>query len=168
MNEKGRVRLVPTRAWLWRATALPLIVVLVVSGSAVGAGGPEPTEMPLPTEVTLFEGDEVRLLAGFNPKLDSALNQLLDLQRTEGVAEARAFAETRRMVLEGSSVQVLLATETAAVAALAQEVQRLGGQVQGDYEGWLQATVPIKALDHLAGRPDVQLIRDPWRAVDFS
>jgi hypothetical protein len=44
----------------------------------------------------------------------------------------------------------------------------LGGEIQGDYQGLLQALVPIDALEPLAARPDVQLIRDPWRAMELE
>jgi hypothetical protein len=112
--------------------------------------------------------DEVRVPAEFNPKLDSALNQLLEIQRTDGKPGARAFAESRQMVLEGDRVQVILVTEPAAIPGLAQSIVGLGGETQGHYEGQLQGLVPIDALEPLADRSEVHVIRDPSRAVELE
>jgi hypothetical protein len=166
----GRKRAGPSLrwAWLWRWIGLLLIVVLLASGSPVGAREPEPTWMPIPAVDWLVVEDELRMPAEFNAKLDSALNQLLEVQRTDGMAGARAFAETRQMLLEGDRVQVILVTEPAAIPGLVQAIERFRGETQGDYEGLLQALVPIDAVEALADRSDVQLIREPRRAIEME
>jgi hypothetical protein len=103
-----------------------------------------------------------------NPKLDSSLNQLLEAQR-EGLAEAQAFATTHMMVIEGDRVQVeLIATQEEAIDDLIAAVEAVGGEYQGHYTTLLQALVPIGALESLAQRPDVQVIREPQRAIPMA
>ena len=100
-----------------------------------------------------------------NPKLGSSLNQLLEAYRSGGLAEAQAFAKTREMVLRDDRVQVEVVAAREAMSDLREAVEAVGGEYQGHYETLLQALVPIGALESLAERADVQVIREPQRAV---
>ncbi len=100
-----------------------------------------------------------------NPKLGTALNQLLEAYHSGGLAEAQAFAKTRELVLRDDRVQVEVVADTEAMSNLKEAVEAMGGEYQGHYETLLQALVPIAALESLAERADVQLIREPRRAV---
>ena len=168
MNRKMLVRSSWTWARLWRWIGLLLVAVLLVSGNPVGAGEPEPAELPIPMLDRLIVEETAGRPAGFNPKLDSALNQLLEVQRTEGMAGVRDFAGARQMVLDGDRVQVILVTQPETLPGLAQAAEALGGQIQGDYEGLLQALLPLDALQSLAARSDVQRIREPQRAIELE
>jgi hypothetical protein len=133
-------------------------------GDEAGASAIEtasPATMPVATALT---PQHVERPSGDNPKLGSSLNQLLDAYQRGGLAEAQAFAETHRMVLEDGRVQVVIVTTPEAVSDLQEAVATLGGEVQGHYETMLQALVPLEALETLARRPDVDVIREPRRA----
>jgi hypothetical protein len=69
------------------------------------------------------------------------------------------------MVLEGQGVQVIIVTSPDAVDELAEAIGSQGGEVQGHFEGQVQALVPIEALASLAELPEVQRIREPQRVV---
>lgn len=100
-----------------------------------------------------------------NPKLESSLNQLLEAYKQGGLAEAQAFAETRQIELKDGRVQVeIVATTTEAIADLREAIEALGGEYQSHYGNLLQALVPVDALETLAQRPDVEVIREPRRA----
>ena len=107
---------------------------------------------------------EVERPSGGSPKLGSSLNQLLEAYRRGGLAEARTFAETHRMMLDDGRVQVEMVVAREAVSDLREAVEAMGGQYQGHHETLLQALVPLDALELLAQRPDVEVIREPRRA----
>ena len=129
-----------------------------------GTEEPAPPEMTLPVD-DLVEVQETKSPVTTNSKLDSSLNQLLDAYRNDGMAEAQSFATTHGMVLEGDRVQVVIVTTPQAIDKLTETVISLGGEVQGHYEGHLQALVPIDSLESLAEQEDVQRIREPSRPI---
>ena len=101
-----------------------------------------------------------------HPKLESSLNQLLEAYHRGGLAEAQAFATMHMMVVEGDRVQVeVMASEEAAIPGLKETVEIVGGEYQGHHKTLLQALVPIGAMESLAERPDVQVVRVPQRPV---
>jgi hypothetical protein len=99
-----------------------------------------------------------------DPKLGSSLDQLLEVYRQDGLAEAQAFAERRGMALEGGRVQVEIVVVGDAVDDVRAAIEALEGEYQGHYGNLLQALVPLDALTSLAQRPDVAVIREPLRA----
>jgi hypothetical protein len=99
-----------------------------------------------------------------DPKLGSALNQLLEAYRQDGLAEAQTFAERRGMTLDDGRVQVEIVVGGDAVDDVRAAVETLEGEYQGHYGDLLQALVPLDALTSLAQRPDVAIIREPRRA----
>lgn len=99
-----------------------------------------------------------------NSKLDSSLNQLLEVYQHGGLAEAQAFARIHRINLNDDQVQVeMMVTEEAVILNLKEAVEAVGGEYQGHYQTLLQALVPISTLESLADRSDVQAIRQPQR-----
>ena len=163
------------RAWLGLLISLLFTIGLLLPGSTVGADDPIPTPTPgepmqwrIATVGTLVDAQEVERPAKGNPKLGSSLNQLLETHRREGLAEAQAFATTHMMVLDDNRVQVVIVTIQEAISDLKEVIEALGGEYQGHYETLLQALVPIDALESLAGRPDVQVVREPRRPVPVA
>ena len=155
--------------------SLFIILALVLSGGIVGAENPPPT--PTPREPTqwsttsvkdVIAPEEIEKPLKGNPKLESSLNQLLEAHCREGLVEAQAFATTHRMVLDDDRVQVVIETTQGAMSDLKEDVEALGGEYQCHYETLLQALVPIDALEPLAGRSDVQVIREPRRLVPLA
>jgi len=151
-------------AWLWRSIGLLLASGFLLSGCMAGTEEPTPPETTLPVD-DLVEVEETKSPVITNPKLDSSLNQLLDAYRNNGLAEPQSFATTHGLVLEGDRVQVVIVTTPQAIDKLTETVIILGGEVQGHYEGRLQALVPIDSLESLAEQQDVQRIREPSRPI---
>ncbi len=133
-----------------------------------GATGFQEETRPLITTTveTAIAPQEDEMPSRDNPKLDSSLNQLLAAYHQGGLAEAQVFVEKRRMVLKDDRVQVeVIAPEEAAIPSLKETIEAVGGEYQGHYQTLLQALVPIDALEALAQRPEVQVIRQPQRPV---
>ena len=121
-------------------------------------------ETAIPIPATLEESQEGEQPSAGNPKLDSTLNQLLETYRQGGLAGAQAFAETRGINLDDGRVQVEAIAVLGAVGELREAIEASGGEYQGHYETLVQALVPLAALEVLAQRPDVEMIREPRRA----
>ncbi len=175
MTKRTELRASYVRAWLMRLLGLVLAIALVLSSSTVGAGDPpptledgEPTGWSTITVAPMVPPEDIEKPARGNPKLGTSLNQLLEAYRRGGQAEAQTFAETREMVLRDERVQVEVVADREAMAAIRETVEALGGEYQGDYQTLLQALVPIDALESLAGRADVWLVRDPRRAIPLE
>lgn len=149
--------------WLFAYLAITIGLVLTACAGAPG----QPVSGEDPTAVSP-EGEDNDATLTDNPKLDSALNQLLDAYRTQGTLNASAFAEERGMALEGNSVWVIVITTPGEVDGLTKVITEAGGQVRGHYEGRLEALVPIEQLEVLAGRPEVKLIEQPAGAIELS
>jgi len=115
MMRKKRSGMPIGRAGVWLLISLLLTIGLLLPGNTVGADDPIPTpasEQPTQWRVTtvenLVDAQEVEGSSRSNPKLGSSLNQLLDVHRREGLAEAQAFATTHMMVLDDERVQVII------------------------------------------------------------
>jgi hypothetical protein len=108
------------------------------------------------TETLKFKG---------NPKLDSSLNQLLEAYQEGGMARAQAFAVNRKIFFQEGRVQVTIVTTEESIGHVRDAVEAAGGLYQLHYRNFLQAMVPIEALEVLAQRPDVIAIREPHRAM---
>jgi subtilisin family serine protease len=100
-----------------------------------------------------------------NPKLESSLNQLLEVGRSRGLAEARAFATSHAMVLQDDRVQVTIVTSEEAVGDVRGALKAVGGEYETRYRNLIQAMVPIGELEVLAQRSDIRLIREPRRPI---
>jgi hypothetical protein len=130
-----------------------------------GAAGFIETVPPITATVgtAMIAPQEIERPSGDNPKLGSSLNQLLEVYRQGGLAEAQAFASMHMLVLDDDRVQVEVITTTEAMSDLIAAIEAVGGEYQGHYEAVVQALVPIDALESLAQRSDVQAIREPRR-----
>lgn len=98
-----------------------------------------------------------------NAKLESSLVQLLNVYQEDGLAAAQAFAQAHLIVMEADRVQVVIETTSDTMPEIVEKIEALGGQPERDYENLVQAFVPLDALEPLAARPDVKLIREPRR-----
>jgi len=158
--------------WLRLLISLIFATALLLSGSTVGAGisipmpmHVQPTEWTIAMAGTLIDAQGVKGPSRNNPKLESSLNQLLEEHRREGLAKAQDFATTHMMVLDDDRVQVVIITTQDAISDLKEAVEALGGEYQSHYEALLQALVPIDALELLAERADVRVVREPRRPI---
>jgi hypothetical protein len=103
--------------------------------------------------------------SGANPKLGSSLNRLLNAYHQGGIAGAHAFAERHMMVIENDRVQVTIVTTEETIDEVRSAVEAVGGEYQLHYKDLLQAMVPIGELESLANRSDIQIVREPVRAI---
>jgi hypothetical protein len=100
-----------------------------------------------------------------NPKLSSRLNQMLEAYRIGGMAEAKTFAINHNMVLQDNRIQVTIVTGEKATGDVRKAVEAIGGDYQLHYRNLVQVILPISVLETMAKRPDVEIIREPRRAV---
>jgi hypothetical protein len=103
-----------------------------------------------------------------NPKLDSALNQLLAAHVQGGDKAAREWARSHLLTLEDADVLVEVVTAEGAVDEVITAIELVGGEYRGHYAGLIEALVPINQLASLAAAPDVLLIRQPQQALPAS
>lgn len=160
------------RTWPRLLVGLILATGILLSGSSVGAGNSasmppsvNPARWQIATVETLNDVQDIEGPSKSNPKLGSSLSQLLDARRQKGLTEMQDFAAQHMMTLDGDRVQVVIVTTPAAIDDLKRVVEARGGEFQSHYANLLQALVPIEALEALAERPDVQLVREPQRPV---
>ncbi len=160
---------------------LCLLIGLLVAAGLLLPGGTVSARVPIPeadtqppaqeTVPTSGWWDDVAALQGQSkghPKLDSSLNQLLETYRRDGLDQAKAFASTHELKLDDSLVQVVIEGTGETTGPLREAVEALGGEYQTDYKALLQAMVPIPALDALAERVDVKLVREPQRPLPVA
>jgi hypothetical protein len=100
-----------------------------------------------------------------NPKLSSRMNQMLEVYRVGGMSEARIYAINHNMVLQEDRIQVTIVACEGATGDVRKAVEALGGEYQLHYKNLVQAFLPVSALETMAKRPDVRVIREPRRAV---
>jgi hypothetical protein len=134
------------------------------AGEQVGAGAVE-TTYPITVTVATEAAQGMERTPNPNPKLESSLNQLLRAYQEDGPAAAQAFAQAHQIALEDGRVQVVIVTRAEALPDVKEAVDGLGGDYESHYENLLQALVPLEALEALAQRPDVKLVREPRRAM---
>ena len=99
-----------------------------------------------------------------NPKLSFRMNQMLEAYRVGGMSEARIYAVNHNMVLQDDRIQVTIVTSEGTKGDVRKAVEALGGEYQLHYKNLMQAILPISALEAMAKRPDVKVIREPRRA----
>ena len=90
---------------------------------------------------------------------------MLEAYRIRGMAEAKTFAINHNMVLQDDRIQVTIVASEGATGDVRKAVEAIGGEYQLHYRNLLQAILPISALETMAKRPDVEIIREPRRAV---
>ena len=95
-------------------------------------------------------------------KLDANLVDLIRVHEAEGVDGVQAFGAEHQMEIPDGLVEVIInAVSTEALDTLEDEVVRLGGSVQTEFENVLYATLPVAALEEFVMQDAV------WR-VDWS
>jgi hypothetical protein len=126
--------------------------------------GAVPTFSPT-ADIEMIPPKEARKPLKGNPKLGSSLNQLVEAYRRGGIVEAQSYAMSHNMVLQDDRVQVTIVTTEGTIGDVRCAVETVGGEYQAHHRNLLQALVPIGGLEVLAQRPDIQVIREPRRAI---
>lgn len=110
-----------------------------------------------------------------HPKIESALFDLIEMERLQGTEAMKAHAGLMDIDMLGDFVRVVVETEMpaeargrAAVAAATLPVQNrlesLGGRVETHYENLIQGLARLGTLESLAETPHVRFIRLPLKA----
>ncbi len=164
MERKKHSKMFKGNGWSF-VVSLTLAIVILLPGNPAEADDPV---------LPLLNGDSriSTATAAFkstrppkgNPSLGSSLNQLLEVYRSRGMAEAQVFSSVRSMVLQDDLVQVTIVTSEEAIDDVRDAVEGAGGEYQLHYKNLLQAMVPVGSLEVLALDPDVLFIREPHRA----
>lgn len=106
-------------------------------------------------------------LAKLDPRLVqlSAVTQGLNRDALTASSLGTNLPGTQPGELARGQVRItLIAEDMAAVPALRQQIRALGGKVEAGYRTWVQALVPIAALDQLAQLPHLRQVRLPLLA----
>jgi subtilisin family serine protease len=90
------------------------------------------------------------------------LNQLYDSYF--GSADPLRRAGLRHLVVDGSSVEIVVVSRPGGAEAAADRVRQLDGRVERSYRGLVFATVPIAELPMLGSDPSVLRVRTPFRS----
>ena len=81
-------------------------------------------------------------------KLDANLVDLIRIHEAEGIDGVKAYGARRQMEIPDGLVEVIVnAVSMDGLTALKDEVVRLGGSVQTEFENVLYATLPVAALE---------------------
>lgn len=148
---------------------LALIGLLLLMSSLSSYAAPVPPDtggfavVKLPPEALMLPADFAPALSILsNPKMDS---DLAALAAASSVAKSKALdlAQSQGFRLAGERVQVKITTHPQGVQAVTQAVAAVGGEVTGsaNADTWLQAWIPVGALDAVAAGDDVYYISRP-------
>ena len=151
---------------------LILIIFLLLASVLTGYAAPPPPAasgfevVTLPAEAFAVSADFAGAgPASVQPKMDSVLAALAT---TEGApADALALAESAGLRRLGERIQVKITTHAEGARSVTEAVAAAGGEVTGLGNGdtWLQAWLPITALDTIAAQDDVYYISRPGEPV---
>jgi subtilisin family serine protease len=93
------------------------------------------------------------------PSLSSDLYQLLQTWKADP-ASGRELADTLELEVQADQVAVMLVMlDSAAVPAAISAIQAAGGLVTAQYDRWIDALVPVLALENLAQLPRLSIIQ---------
>jgi hypothetical protein len=139
-----------------------LVILIGLQGPGVLSQGTQPFATMTVSD-TVVSGPQ---RTPTSPGLDSALSQLLDAYEAEGLNAAQALGDQSTMVVEGDQVQVVVVGGSDAnMEAIRAAITAAGGELQSSYENFQQAMVSVGALESLASRADVKLVRGPHRPI---
>mgnify|MGYP006271377943 CR=1 FL=1 len=97
------------------------------------------------------------------PGLDGPLNNLLAASRNGDLPPTDTAARVAGVRVVQNTVQVMVeALDPAATEPVRAAIASEGGTLEVEYQGLLQATVPVAALERLPAAPGVRLVRSPF------
>ena len=148
------------------ATRLALVFCLLLLNAVTGYAAPWPTAatgfavVTLPTSALALPTSFAQPLpSSGNPKMDSDLAALASGASAAGES-AFAFTKSEGLKVRNNRVQVKITTHREGVQAVTSAVAAAGGEVTGSANGdtWVQAWVPITALETVSAADDVYYI----------
>ena len=129
-----------------------LVTALPIADTIATAGDKQETHLP-----------SIQTSPKGNPKLESALNQLVKSEQTKGPAAMTTFAEQRAIDLVDNSVKVIIEANPGEVDAAREAAVALGAEVEASYENLIRVVIPVSALIVLANNPSVRFVRQPQK-----
>ena len=158
------------------AIRLALVFFLLLMSVLTGYAAPPPADdtgfqvVTLPVSaLAMPAGFAQALPASSNPKMDSDLAALATAANAAS-GGALASAQSEGLKLQGNRVQVKITTHPEGVPAVTEAIVAAGGEVTGSANGdtWLQAWVPVAALETVAAADDVYYISRPAEAFTLA
>ena len=163
-----------TSAKRWTAAIRLILICLLLLMGSLSSNAAVPTPDAGGFEVVSLPAEALSAPVGFaqamsvssNTKMDSDLAALATAG-SAAAGDALAAAESGGLRLLGDRVQVKITTHPEGVQSVTEAVSAAGGEVTGSANGdtWLQAWIPLGALDTIAAREDVDYISRPADAV---
>ena len=102
------------------------------------------------------------------PRLGSRLSQLFETNRTHGTSAAAALARAQSLAVAGGRVRVIVQPRDGGVGPARAAIGAVGGSVEAEANGLVQALVPVGRLQQLAGSSAVSVVRPPATPVAQS
>ena len=94
-----------------------------------------------------------------NPKMDSLISELVQIQKSGVSSELSAFIASRDLDVSDEKIQVVLVMDGGP-----QSLSRYAGlEVEAQYKDLIRALVPISMIDEISEDPKVQYLRMPLR-----
>ncbi len=155
------------------AIRLALVFFLLLMSVFTGYAAPPPdgdagvAVVALPASALGMPADFAQAQsAASNPKMDSDLAALATAASAAS-GDASALTQSEGLRFQGDRVQVKITTHPEGVQAVTAAVVAAGGEVTGSANGdtWLQAWIPVSALDTIAAEADVAYISRPAEAI---
>jgi hypothetical protein len=182
MKHKNRIKLT-----IIGLTVLVLGVYVVVFMVFPGTAHVETRGVQKAVDLAALEIEHAREAEQGDPKIESTLNRLSGVYRTDGEKAAAEFAVKRRIPMTGSRVKVELDVQPGFSSSIRQEewsrwdkspqvreiavkeaasrvidrIEQLGGQVERSYRHLVRCNIDIRSLQELARVPQVRSIRRP-------
>jgi uncharacterized protein YhfF len=160
----------------FRLVSLFLILVVLLASVSNGAATPLPIQTGDFDTIKLSPG-AFSAPVGFsasardsrNPKLDSTMADIAAASKVS-ILEAVDLARVQSVRLSGNRVHAQIVVRASAVQQVRQAVVQAGGEVTGagNDDTLIQGWLPVEALNILAARDDVYLIRRPAEAVPMA
>ncbi|MBC7233776.1 MAG: DNRLRE domain-containing protein [Chloroflexi bacterium] len=97
-----------------------------------------------------------------NPKITSALYQLVRLASNGNWAQVQRYANHWGLRIENQQIRVVLEVKSDALAAFDLLAREMGLQVEAIYRNHVQVLAPVTSLLHLADQPWVHRVRPPY------
>ncbi len=94
--------------------------------------------------------------------LDAALSALAQAQAADPAGDMAGAARLAGLATTGHLVRVVAETDPVMPGPAVAAVVDAGGTVELQYEGWVQALVPVAALPGLATSPGIRFVRAPY------
>ncbi|MCK5582079.1 MAG: S8 family serine peptidase, partial [Candidatus Omnitrophica bacterium] len=142
--------------------------LLLGFGLTIGMTADDPTSSPPPFKDNLSLDAGQRGDKEIHPTLSSTINELISIWKTNP-DQLQSYAFSQGLTFQDDLVSVMLILETEEIsAAVKQYVQKFGGEVTSAYKNWVDATIPIGALEEVSNFNGISFVRAPIPVVPID